>query len=371
MNARYDRPLNGMLVPDPWSIGLAPFPERTFDPYYNFVRFVVQEYTNPGARLSKSDALKFLWFMATHGLSPATGNAVLKQLWSERRRHDSWKRAVILDLFQWDLFRYYFHKRRPDFATFFINSTAHFQHSYWRHMAPEEFTVRPSQEEIDQYGGAILYGYQKMDELVGHFLKLVSDNGTLIFCTGLSQQPYLKREASGGRHYYRIRGPHVFRERLGVVAEFEYNPVMSDQAILRFPGKQEALEAEEQLRCYRLFDRPAFHTSVDQADLMVQCNYGGLVPDDTSLIHEPSGSRVPFFDIFYSMDVVKSGFHHPDGMLWVRFPDRRHAVHEEKVSLRSIASAMLSLFDVPRPDFMTCDSFLESRSPGLVGERAM
>ena len=26
MNARYDRPLNGMLVPDPWSIGLSPYP---------------------------------------------------------------------------------------------------------------------------------------------------------------------------------------------------------------------------------------------------------------------------------------------------------------------------------------------------------
>ena len=240
MNARYDRPLNGMLLPDPWSIGLSPYPEHDFDPYYNFVRYVVQEHTNPGARLSKFDAFKFLWFMLTHGLSPSTIRAVVAQLWSERRHHDSWKRAVILDLFQWDIFRHYYRKDRVDFSTFFLNSTAHFQHAYWRHMEPERFSVKPSKQEVDQYGNAILYGYQKMDELIGRFLKLAGQDATLIFCTGLSQQPYLKAESTGGRHYYRIIGPNVFHERLGIESEFEYNPVMSDQAILRFKGEDEA-----------------------------------------------------------------------------------------------------------------------------------
>ncbi len=366
MNARYDRPLNGMLLPDPWSIGLSPYPARVFDPYYNFVRFVVQEYTNPGARLSKSDALRFVWFMLNHGLSAATIRAVLGQVWGERRRHDSWKRAAILDLFQWDLFERYYRRSRPDFATFFLNSTAHFQHSYWRHMEPERFSVKPAQKEIDQYGSAILYGYQRMDELIGRFLKLAGQETTLIFCTGLSQQPYLKRESTGGRHYYRINGPHVFRERLGIDVPFEYNPVMSDQAILRLGSEDEAHRVEQQLRAYRLFDRPAFHTSVQGADLMVQCNYGGVVSPDTVLTHETSSRTVPFFEIFYAMDVVKSGFHHPDGMLWVRFSNRAHAIHGEKVSVRSIAPAILDHFHLPRPGFMRCESFLESRSAELA-----
>jgi hypothetical protein len=369
MNARYDRPLNGMLIPDPWSIGLAPYPEHVFEPYYNFVRFVVQEYTNPGARLSKSDALKFVWFLASHGLSPATIRAVCGQLLGEKRRHDSWKRAVILDLFQWDMFQHYFHKSRADFATFFLNSTAHFQHSYWRHMEPEQFSVKPSPEEMDQYGGAILYGYEKMDELIGRFLKLGGRVATLIFCTGLSQQPYLKRESVGGRHYYRIHGPHVFPERLGVEDPFEYNPVMSDQAILRFRGEDVAARIDQQLRSYRLFDRPAFHTSLEGADLMVQCNYGGVVPAEAVLTREGSSQTVPFHDVFYSMDVVKSGFHHPDGMLWVRYPDRTHALHEEKISIRSIAPAILDLFDVSRPDYMTSQSFLQDASPKLVASK--
>lgn len=209
MNAPYDRPLKGMLIPDPWSTGLSPYPERVFDPYYDVVRYIVQEHTNPGARLSKSDAFKFVWFMLTHGLSPSTVRSVIGQLSSERLRHDSWKRAVLLDLFQWDLFQHYYSKDQVDFATFFLNSTAHFQHAYWRHMEPEPFSVKPSQKEIDQYGNAILYGYERMDELICRFLKIAGEDATLIFCTGLSQQPYLKRESTGGRHYYRIHGSRI------------------------------------------------------------------------------------------------------------------------------------------------------------------
>ncbi|MGD0039273.1 MAG: hypothetical protein ABSE84_02460, partial [Isosphaeraceae bacterium] len=73
---------------------------------------------------------------------------------------------------------------------------------------------------------------------------------------------------------------------------------------------------------------------------------------------------------FYSMDVVKSGFHHPEGMLWVRYPDRTHALHEKKVSIRSVAPAILELFDFPRPGFMTCDSFLQDELPKPVGSRS-
>jgi hypothetical protein len=205
-----------------------------------------------------------------------------------------------------------------------------------------------------------------MDELIGRFLKLAGRDTTLIFCTGLSQQPYLKKEATGGRHYYRIHGPHVFQKWLEVEPVFEYSPVMSDQAILRFGTADEALRVEQRLGSYRLFDRPAFHMSVQGADLMVQCNYGGVVAPGTVLIDESSSRTVPFFEIFYSMDVVKSGFHHPDGMLWVRYPDRTHVIHEDKVSIRSIAPAVLELFDLPRPDYMTSPSFLQHRSPKVV-----
>jgi hypothetical protein len=142
--------------------------------------------------------------------------------------------------------------------------------------------------------------------------------------------------------------------------------VMSDQAILRFTSEDEARRVDQHLRTYRLFEQPSFHTSIEGADLMVKCYYDRVVPPDAVLTHETSSRTVPFSEIFYSMDVVKSGFHHPDGMLWVRHPNRTHAIHEEKVSIRSIAPAVLEFFDHPRPDYMTSQSFLQDETAKLV-----
>ncbi len=49
------------------------------------------------------------------------------------------------------------------------------------------------------------------------------------------------------------------------------------------------------------------------------------------------------------MDVVKSGFHHPDGMFWVRHPERDHVVHPDKMPIRLIAPLILKHFGLPAP----------------------
>src|SRR5205807_237982 len=103
----------------------------------------------------------------------------------------------------------YYRKYRPQFSTFFLNSTAHFQHVYWRALEPEAFAVKPTDAERAKYRDAIRFGYRNMDELLGRFLRLAGPETTLVFCTALSQQPYLKQEAAGGKHFYRVNGPHV------------------------------------------------------------------------------------------------------------------------------------------------------------------
>ncbi len=365
MNPRHDRPLNGYLLPDPWSTAIAPYPQGEFERYYHFVRGMVQEHTNENLAVSKRDALKFMWFMATHGLSVRTASKFVKQLWTEKiRKRDRWKRSILLDHLQWDLFRRYYRKHKPHFATFFLNSTAHFQHVYWRAMEPEAFDNKPSDQERAEHQNAILFGYQNMDDLLGRFLRLAGPETTLVFCTGLSQQPYLKMEAAGGKHLYRIKEPQVLSEQLGLGAGFSYHPVMSEQFVLRFDNLTAAERTLHQLSEVRLGERRAFLAGLQGLDLMVQCAANDVVPPDAVLTVGRTGTRLPFFDVFYKVDIVKSGFHHPDGMLWIRQPSREHLVHEDKVSLRSIAPALLELFGVERPDFMTCPPFT---SHSLVG----
>lgn len=362
MNARYDRPLDGYLLPDPWSTGCRPFPEREFDPFINYVRSAVQEHSTGGGGGMKA----FLKWMLGHGLSVGTMAAAAGQLASEKLGNTSWKRAGILDLIQYDLFTHYYRKVKPHLATFFVNSTAHYQHCYWRNMEPEAFKVKPTAKEQRDYAGAILHGYQCMDKLVGRFLRLADStpNTTLFFSTALSQQPYLDHEEKDGRKYYHLNAKTVLAEKLGVTDPFGYEPVMAEQFYLRFESKEACDRAEARLLSFHLKHRPAFkddRTRLFNAErkgdsLLMQCRCTGDVPADAKITSETDEAvGVPFADVFYRMEAVKSGRHHPSGILWVRTPDRRHTTLTEKVSLRSIAPTMLRQLGLPVPAHMRAD----------------
>jgi hypothetical protein len=362
MNTRYDRPINGYLVPDPWSTGTRAYPAGEFDTYLDYVRSAVQEHTSGGG---KGSAKTFLRYMLGHGLSIRTILSVARQLLSERLANTRWKRARVLDLFQWDLFRHYYQRQRPDFASFFLNSTAHFQHCYWRHMEPEKFQTKPSEKEQKDYSKAILYGYKTMDDLIGRFMRLADKDTTLIFCTALSQQPYLDHDEYGGRHYYRLRDKACLVKPLGLPETVVYEPVMAEQFYVRFRNDEELRQAEAKLASYHVKHPAVFRdertrllllTPKENA-LMVQCRCTTQVPPDARITatDDPNVS-IPFYEAFYQTDTTKSGRHHPSGMLWIRHPDRRHRVHPTKVSIRSIAPTILRLAALPVPPHMRAES---------------
>jgi hypothetical protein len=370
MNARYDRPLDGYLLPDPWSTGCRPYPQTEFDPYIGYVRSSVQEYTHGGGGGMKS----FLTYMLKHGLSASTMLAAAKQIASEKLGNTYWRRAGILDLIQYDLFKHYYRKVNPHLATFFLNSTAHYQHCYWRNMEPEAFKVKPTAKEQKDYAGAILYGYQCMDKLVGRFLNLAGTDTTLFFSTALSQQPYLDHEEKDGRKYYHLHTKAVLAEKLGLKEPYTYEPVMAEQFYLRFADAAATDRAEAHLTSFVLNHRPAFKdernrlfnaTRKDNA-LLMQCRCTGDVPADARITSatDPSVS-IPFHEVFYLMPAVKSGRHHPSGMLWIRRPDRKHHVVTEKVSLRSVAPTMLRELGLPVPAHMRAEP-LEVGTPVSV-----
>jgi hypothetical protein len=378
MNPRCDTPLNGHLLPDPWSTGVRPQPMGAFDTYYDFVAKAVQEHSREHSdRTGAIRSTAFLAYMLSHGISAATIAAVARQLVSERLGETRWKRAVIMDRIQWDLYRHIYRRYQPHFSTFFVNSTAHFQHCYWRHMEPEKFSNRPSDRELRQYEGAIRYGYEKMDAMVGRFLRLAGRETTLIFCTALSQQPYLDFDESGGRQYYRLLKPEALRDKMGLTLEFRYEPIMAEQFFLRFDSRSDAEAAERMLRQLQLDEtgpianvRPQlFNLQIDGDSILCQCRCTGVVSPGAAIIGGELEGPVPFFDVLYRMDAVKSGRHHPDGMFWIRRPSRQHRVCEEKISLRAVAPTILQIFDVPTPEFMTVKGAeLDERAltPGLT-----
>jgi hypothetical protein len=352
MNINYRLPINGWVLPDPWMRSVKPHPEEVLAPYHRFVSANVQEYTREDTPLSRGEQLAFLRFMARHGLSPRTITAIGRQLISERTSDTHWRRAVILDKLQFDLFGSHWKRGRPDFATFFLNSTAHFQHLYWRNMEPEHFKVKPEPGEQAVYEDAILYGYEQMDAICGGLLDLADEDTVLVFATALSQQPCLTYEEGGGKNTYRPRDFETFVHTVGIEDPVEVTPVMAEEFHLEFETEDAARDAEARLNELRCEDEPAMGVKREGTGLMCGCRIWRDLGPDAVLRIDGHEQTLPFFDVFYRIDLVKSGMHHPDGMLWIRHPQRTHSEHPGKVPLTAVAPMILRLHGVQQPDYM-------------------
>jgi len=342
--------INGFVLPDYWAEEIVPLPAGEFDDFHRFVSTYVKEHVSDSVSLTPKDYVKFLWFMLTHGLSFETIASVARQLLTERQLNRKWARALILDQLQMDVFSHYWRKLRPKFSTMFSNSTAHFQHFHWRSMEPEAFDVPPSNEDRMVYEDAIRSGYINMDWLVGRALKLAGPETTVVFVTALSQQPMLTWEESGGKLLNKANDPAWLAAYAGVDAPFKILPAMSGQYYLEFSDEATALAAAKKLSCLTLDDgEMLLHARPTNEKVSIVCGIFRSIPGETR-IHSPVSHETPRFDDTFHLVGLRSGRHHPEGMLWVRTPTRRHEVVARKISLREIAPTMMHLCGVQPPE---------------------
>lgn len=348
MNASVQsRSINGHLLPDPWASGIKAVPEKFFEPFTRLTRAFVQEHSSGKPNISVADVLRFGRFMVAHGLSVKTVWSTLRQLTGELREKTQWRRATILDRLQWDLFRAVYKANKPALATFFINSTAHFQHFHWREMEPELFGVQPSAEELRTYRDAIAFGYAAMDKLVGEALTLVGPDTSVVLCTALSQQPMVHHDERGGRQIFRHRDHAGLLAWAGVTERCEYAPIMSQQFILTFDSEANAKAAAGKLAALRMADgEQVMLIRLDGTKLLTGCMID-LPPDRDALVSSGASNEARrFWDLFYPLEALRSGMHHPDGVLWIRTPARRHVTVDRKVSLLEVAPTLLALAGV-------------------------
>ena len=346
MNAKWDPKDNNIKVlPDPWSIDVKASPE-SLETFNRFVRANVQEHSNERFKLSISEYAKFLIFMLGHGLRFKTikkiGSALFKQL---IKAPDRWKKVMVLDWLQFDLFANEYKNDSPAFATFFSNSTAHFQHKYWRYMEPDKFMLKPSKSEIEQLGGAILYAYKNHDELIGEVFKIADSDTTIILSSALSQQPYISKDSVGGKRFYRPIDMQVLPSIFNLKGVEKVSPVMSHQFHLMCETEEYAKKVYDQLNTASAESEPLFSLRLEAKDVFGGCQVIKKVPDDFQFKYQ--GKDFSFLDIFYLADSLKSGMHHPHGVFWVYSSDGEHSVQADVLPLEQVMVKILSEFDLP------------------------
>ncbi|MGE3623415.1 MAG: hypothetical protein AB7H77_06045, partial [Bdellovibrionales bacterium] len=334
----------GYFIPDPWCTGAPAAPKGMFDTFHTLTSRYVQEHTRSQAPWSKKDYLDFVLFMVRNGLSPRTLWEIFVQLAREvRSKGVKWRRATLLDRFQWDLFRHTWKKIRPDFSTFFLNSTAHFQHYHWREFEPQLFASRPGMMKPEAKD-AIRIGYQNMDRIVQECMDMAPD-ATIVLMTALSQQPLLKYETVGGKFIFKPVDHRKLMQFAGVDAPYRFEPVMAEEYRLVFDDEATAAEAAGKLTALTLDGKPLLRARQQGREIFGGCDVF-LQPEDGAMIRSSATNRTGLFhDYFYQVDGVKSGGHHPDGIFWIRKPGAP-AGEKGKIPLLQAAEMLAGMIGV-------------------------
>jgi hypothetical protein len=344
MNLNYAR-LRGYVLPDPWDKNGTAQPDW-LQPFYRTVARQVQD-SSRDEGLTRKEMAAFGWFLIRHGLKVGTAAAVVRQLAAERRDPGiRWRRACLLDRLQYDVFHYLNRRLDIRFATFFCNSTAHFQHYYWRNMEPEHFDVPPPESDHPSLKEAIPFGYRAMDRLLGRFMADYPD-AILILCTALSQQTW----SDTTKCTFRPRQFETFLEFARVrVDGTAVKPVMAEQFHVECFSSEQAELAESRFRDLFVEEVPLMTVRREGSTLFAGCRVTDTAVLDRPILRRSDGARRPFGELFNMVHSMRSGRHHPDGVLWIR--NGRHRLMENKIPLTAVAPALLAHFGLRSPTYM-------------------
>jgi hypothetical protein len=345
MNGAYSERFKGRFLPDPWSTDIDVLGDDHMVTYYNYVCQTVQKNT----RKMKVSSFEFGKSLLRQGVSVSTLAGIFKQLITEKLvGSNEWKRAMWLDRIQLDVFSYYYKKDTPEFATFFSNAVAHFQHHFWSDFEPEKFGK--SSDSINKSTGiAILEAYKNTDFIVGKLLKLVGDETTVLFTTALSQEPYLKNE----RFYYHIHNESSFFENFKIPSSAVIKPLMAEQFLLELPDEGSAITVMDALESYQMDGNQYFHVgsnqlflvSRDERELLVQCRCTKEIDENAKFHHKEAPDKLfSFYDAFYVMNETKTGVHNPIGLYWTKTKNVSPQVVEKRSKPSQIHHDILAYF---------------------------
>jgi hypothetical protein len=149
--------------------------------------------------------------------------------------------------------------------------------------------------------------------------------------------------------------------------------VMAEEFHVRFPSSAAATSGAEKLLGLRLEDQPLMRVEQRGSDLFAACAINSVTsmespvrraPAPESPVGAASESERKFGELFAMVHAMRSGKHHPDGMLWVG--SGRHRVHAERIPLTAVAPTILRHFGVAPPPQMTGSSVAGPLEQALV-----
>jgi hypothetical protein len=365
------QPVRGFYVPDTFAPDALTYPESLRP-----IQELNLTYTRSIRLPSDQDGIMFKLRLGSKllrlGLRGATLARIARQLAAERLNPTlRWRRVALHPAVNFDFFERLYTRHRPTFATFHTNHVAHYMHTYWKAMQPGIFPQETSSAEAHDYGKAIEYGYRTADDLLKRIMGLLDQDTVLVVASSMGQQPFISNLRNGKR-IGQLRSLDRLVDIMGLNGRVRTLYTMSDQFNIYADSAEtrEFVIANLKAAYIASPDRPMFYISV-----LGDCVTAALRPyDDVSgeslCVFPESLSQKPFRydELVYGTGMMKSGCHHPQGMLMMYGAGIKHGVQLSECTNLNLAPTLLTLLDIPVPVYMTkalYEAFEGSSEPRL------
>src|SRR5262249_2852096 len=115
-----------------------------------------------------------------------------------------------------------------------------------------KFQTPAPPEEKRKYGGAVEYGYEICDELLGRFMKLMDDDTVLMLASSMGQQPYVADLYPEGKLVVRFKDIRKVLDIVGAKGGTGVVPTMVPQWNVKIPDPAERARVRGLLEAARV-----------------------------------------------------------------------------------------------------------------------
>jgi hypothetical protein len=353
--------VDGFIVPGSFSCDSQTYPEDLRPIQDLNLRYTRSH--SPGTKSpSKLEMISRGMKLMKLGLNAKTVMRVIGGLMEVKlHKERDWKKVCLQPIVNLPFFEALYRKYSPDFATFHTNHAAHYQHRFMRAYKPDAYPDVTDDHEVKKYGGAIQYGYEVADWLVGQFFKLIARDPNVILCvaSSMGQQPYIPPKYDNVAPITcRIRSIEKLLDILEIKDRCEYFSTMAPQWNLRIADAALRRETIEHLMRARYEPvGKSIYAAMEVQDMVVitPVSHHGLGSKINCVFHglrnEP---QVPFSELTIQEDETrKSGCHHPVGLLGFYGKSVPEGRNFGQINNLDVAPTLLELMNLPVPEYMT------------------
>lgn len=305
MNADNRLTAPAFFIPDPWTNTA---PDKSFISRALSQALSQTVNDNTGGKITSLSALNLL-LASLLLISPIRYPLFVKKLfWALQR---PWRKAMFLDFMLSEYFITLLKRKKPDFATIFLNAGAHIQHHYLlsSHIVRDNSFKNPSWY-VKNGADPVLEIYVLYDEIIGRMFN--DTNSRLIVATGLSQKPCEKPV-----FYYRLKEHAAFLTLMDVKFS-RVEPRMTRDFLITFEDNEMRDQAVEKLSKLKIDGTRLFgHLDKRPLELFVTMDYPFEILPETVIDGTVTSATTLKLSEYVNFVAIKNGEHQGKGFVFI------------------------------------------------------